>query len=171
MGGHSLAQHPMQDLASGRSRHLLVVDKSHRLRTLVSCDTATAPIKQFGRIGARIVVQDNDRHDGFAPLFVRHPDHRNIANAGVRTQNGLDFGRVNILATADDHIAFAIYQKNITVRVAPGQIPHGAPIAAKCLSGLFRVLPVAIKDIRSSRIELSDLTIGDLVTVSIEYPN
>jgi hypothetical protein len=49
-----------------------------------------------------------DRHDdrthAFAPLPVRHAQHQHVEDRRVRAQRGLDRGRRDLHAAADDHV-------------------------------------------------------------------
>src|SRR5262249_27680605 len=58
-----------------------------------------------GSAGARY----HDGMDGFAPRLVRDPDDGDFGDGIVKQDRVLHFGRIDVFATADDHVLEAVY--------------------------------------------------------------
>ena len=82
-------------------------------------------------LGHRAVRPTNDAGlDAFAPGGVGHADHRAVGHAGMLHQRVLDLGRIDVLATRDDHVLDAV----VDVEVAALQVTTVAaaePAAAR----------------------------------------
>src|SRR5260370_10336314 len=98
------------------------------------------------------------------PLLVRDANCGHILDLGMSAKNPLHFGWIDILPTADDHVALAVGEIIVAVLVATGHVADRAIRASKRLSGLLRQLPVALKRVRRARIEFTDFAVDDLVT-------
>jgi len=48
------------------------------------------------------------RLDLLAPLVVRNPEHRDVGDRRMRVEHGLDFRRIDVDATGDDRVGFAV---------------------------------------------------------------
>jgi hypothetical protein len=99
-----------------------------------------------------------------SPLLVRDTNYGHILDLGMRPNNLLHFGWVDVFPAADDHIAFAVGEIIIAVLVAMGHVANCAICAPERLSGLLRQSPVASKRVRRARIEFTDFAVDDLVT-------
>jgi hypothetical protein len=81
----------------------------------------------------------------------------------VRAQHRLDLGRVDVLAAGDDHVALAVDEVDVAVRVAPGHVADRAVVAAEGLARLLGQLPVAVEGVGVAGVELAGLAVRDLV--------
>ena len=103
-----------------------------------------------------------------SPLLVRDANYSHIFDLGMSANNLLHFGWIDILPTADDHIALAVGEVIVAVLVATGHVADRAVRTSERLGGLLRQLPVALKRVRRARIEFTDFAINDLVTFCIK---
>src|SRR3546814_8563732 len=97
------AQIALQYLARARHRKGFGT-KLDRTRTFVSRDRGLAVQDQVIRIGHHSFAQANNGVHAFAPAGIGHPDHRAVADGGMRAERLFDFGREDILAARDDHV-------------------------------------------------------------------
>src|SRR5580704_4003457 len=99
-----------------------------------------------------------------SPLLVRDANCSHILHLGMSAKNLLHFGWIDILPAADNHITLAVDEIIVAVLVPTGQVADRAIRASKCLSGLLRQPPVALKRVWGTRIEFTDFTLDHLVT-------
>src|SRR5215475_7523627 len=146
------AQHPMQNLAGSRPRHLLLADERDRSRPLVTGDAILAPFEDFVRRW-RLTIPGNDHGmHALAPLCVADADDRHILHLRMAAQQRFDLGGIYVLTTGDDHVALAVDQINVALFVAAGHVADRTVAAAKGLLGLLRQFPVAVERIGIARI-------------------
>src|SRR5206468_5169372 len=72
-------------------------------------------------------LDPNPRHDLFTVLRIRHADHLHIADFGMGIQKFLDLTRIDVFATANDHILNTAHNVDIAFRVHRCQVPGMHP--------------------------------------------
>ena len=138
----------------GRARGRVALTELIGSRTLVLVDC--------GGQEMRVLVQGEPacaRATGSASFLQLE---RDILDGRMGLKRRLDFGRIDVLAAADDHVALAIDEVVVAVLVAPRHVADRAVRAAKGLGGLLGQLPVAAERIGRARVQLADLAVGDL---------
>src|SRR4029077_8327490 len=81
----------------------------------------------------------------------------------MRAHQSLDLRRINVLAAGNDHVALAVGQMDVAIRIAPGHVADGAIVAAERFLGLFGVTPVAIKSMSIAGEQLARFAVRHLV--------
>src|SRR5207302_10027822 len=66
-----------------------------------------------------------------APLLVGLPNHRHVPHASVTGQHVLDLDRMDVLATADDHVVDAPGDPEVALRVDPAHVAREVPTLAQ----------------------------------------
>ena len=72
---------------------------------------------------------DDDRQRRLAPPRVRDADQRHLGDLGVRGQDVLDLGAVDVLAAGDDHVLLAVDDVEVAVLVLAHQVAGVEPAA------------------------------------------
>src|SRR6185369_6100010 len=103
-----------------------------------------------------------------SPFLVGNADDRNVLDVLMGPEQRLYLRRIDIFAAGYDHVALAIDEMDVPIRVAPGEIANRAIFAPERLPGLARQLPITIEGMRIARIEFSRLSLPDVVAVLIE---
>src|SRR3546814_1034439 len=79
-----------------------------------------------------------------APPLVGHADDRRLANGRVPRDDALDFGGVDILAAADDHVLDPVADEEIALGVEiAGVARQEEAIRGEHLRAFFGALPIA----------------------------
>ena len=157
-----LAQASLEHLSAGVARQR--VDDHHPARALVAGEVHAAVRLDLG-IGRRIggVAGDDHRQRGLTPCRVRHADERDLGDLGVRGQDVLHLGAVDVLAARDDHVLLAVDHVEVAVLVLPDEVAGVEPAAAEGLGGLVRLVPVLLHHHRAAIHDLADLALRDVV--------
>src|SRR4029077_2985445 len=92
----------------------------------------------------------------FAPFGVRPPNDRDLYEVGMAQQHLLDLARIDVAATADDHVLGPVAQRQKPVLVKAAEIAGVQPAAAQGLGTGRRVLPVALHDAVAAGDDLAD---------------
>ena len=108
-------------------------------------------------------MQHDDGVNALAPFFVRQADHRDVLDEGCAPTEGFDFGRIDVLAAGDDHVALAVGEVDVAVFVAAGHVTDGAIVAAEGFLGFLRQAPVAVEGVRIAGVQLTGLSVRHLV--------
>ena len=90
-----------------------------------------------------------------APFGIGHADHRHVAHTRHIRQHQLDFARIDIEPTGDDHVLLAVDDGDEAVGVAGSHITHGHPAVDDCLCGRGRRVPVSREGIGAPHEELT----------------
>src|SRR5215216_1971696 len=159
----SLPQHPMENLPGGSSGHLFLEDERDGLRALVAGDPGPGPRKQLFFGHALPILQHDHGANRFTPYVVRDTDDRKVFHLRMGSKQFFHLGRIDVLATADDHVALAVREIVVTLPVPPGHVSDRAVRATKRGGGLVGQVPVSTERIRSARIEFAYLTVYDLL--------
>src|SRR5262245_26052065 len=106
-----------------------------------------------------------------SPFPIGNADHRNVLHVLMRPEQRLYLRRIDILAAGYDHVALAIDEMDVAIGVASGELANRAIFAPERLPGLVRQLPITIEGIRIARIELSHLSLADVVAALVEQPD
>jgi hypothetical protein len=81
-----------------------------------------------------------------APFLVRHGNDRGVQDRRVCQDDPFHFERRNIFSPADNQVLLAIGKQGAALFVERGHVPGVEPSAAKCVSGGFRLIPIALHD-------------------------
>ena len=65
--------------------------------------------------------------DAFTPLVVLEAEHRTLENGGVLHQYILDFSRIDIDPTGNNHVLFPIDDVEIALIITRGDIAYADP--------------------------------------------
>ena len=84
---------------------------------------------------------DRGDHD-LAPFVVGDAHHTGIADRRVAEQHGLDLGRIDVHAAADDEVRAAIGEEEVAVVVDVADVAEGEVVAAVGAVGLLGRLVV-----------------------------
>ncbi|MNL38413.1 hypothetical protein D3C87_1606260 [compost metagenome] len=79
-----------------------------------------------------------------------------------------DFTRINVFATADDHVLEAVDDVDIAVVVHVGAVTGVHPAATQRLGGFFGFVPVAEHDVRATDQHFTDRAARHLVVVFVD---
>src|SRR4029079_11382108 len=99
-------------------------NERYRPRPLVAGDTVLAPFHDFFGGGCFTVARNDDGVNAFAPFFICDTDAGDILDLWMAADQRLHFGRINILAAGDDHVALAVDEMNVALLVAAGRAVH-----------------------------------------------
>src|SRR3990172_10455257 len=102
---HLLADQVFLDLSGDGRREC--IDEADMARDLVVGDLAATELANLLLTRALAGAQPDPRADFLAVFVVRHTDDRDIPDLGVAKQEFLDLARIDVLATADDHVLAA----------------------------------------------------------------
>ena len=87
--------------------------------------------RQLGRRGHARDELDG-RLDLLAHLVVGYPEDRGVGDAGVRHEDALDLGGVDVDPAADDHVDLAVTQEQVALGVHVADVTDGADPGARC---------------------------------------
>lgn len=73
------------------------------------------------------------RHRGLAPSRRRHADHGNLGDVGLLADHRLEIARVDVETARDDHVLFAVQQREKAVFVEAAHVTR----AKEALAGLI----------------------------------
>src|SRR6476646_8141289 len=105
----------------------------------------------------------------FAIFRVRNAENLDVLNIGVPIQIFLDFARIEVLATADDHVLDASNDAAISIVVDGRQIARMHPASRiDSLPCQRLVVPIAEHHRVSPRAELPGFATRDYLTVSLD---
>src|SRR2546421_8419665 len=145
LGDGDLAHLELLDLAG--HRHGELVDELDVAGDLEVGDLAPAELPELLRCGGGVLPEPDPGHDLFAVLGVGNANDLYVAHVGVRVEELLDLARVDVLASANDHVLDPADDVDVAVLVHGGQVAgvHPAP-AVHGLRRPFRLLLVAEHD-------------------------
>jgi len=86
----------------------------------------------------------------------------------VSVQDQLDFDRVDVLTTADDHVLLAVHQRDETLGVLAGQVTGVEPATPLRLSGDLGKSPVAGEDVGPPQHQFTHLAHLDILVLLID---
>src|ERR1700757_1374398 len=113
-------------------------------RLLVAGEVLAAVLEHQLRIKPCAGNLDHERRYRLAPLLVRHADHGCLGDTGETGDHLLDFGGIDILAPALDHVLQAARDPEETFVVAPSEIAGTPPAVAPVRSSQVRAIPIAL---------------------------
>src|SRR5207244_1257839 len=85
-------------------------------------------------------LEDHERMRCFAPLFVWHADHRRFLDRRMPQQHALDLDRLDVFATADDHVLDAVADFDVAVWMHDSRIAGMEPTARESAFGRLRIV-------------------------------
>src|SRR5262245_30521015 len=141
------AQDTMQNFTRRGSRHVLFADDRYGSRPFVAGNSILAPVDDLIRYRRFAVPRDDHGVNPLAPLRIGNADDGDIFYLGMGSYKRLYFRRIDILSARDDHVAFAIDQKNVAVIVPAGEVADRAIVSAKGLFRLVGQLPVPVEGV------------------------
>ncbi len=109
----------------------------------------------LGDVGS--VGEHDQRLDRLSPLLVRHPDHGDLDDGGMREERVLDLDRRHILATGDDHVLLAIGDGDVALVIEEASVAGVEPTAFECLGGGIGLGPIGLQDVVATG---QDLALG-----------
>ena len=139
---HLLAQFVVHQFAGGRVRQL--AHQRVRARPLVGGQHGRLDAVLLDLLHGQAVVRGDDiSRDDLAAQLVRNADNGALRDLGVLVEDGLDLGRVDVLACRDDHVVLAAADGDELVFVPGRHVARVQPALIKLLGGHFRVVVVA----------------------------
>ncbi|MCY1523723.1 hypothetical protein D9M68_586280 [compost metagenome] len=108
---------------------------------------------------------------GFTPSVVRHADDGTEGHGRVAGDGVLDFRRVDVLATADNHVLQPVYHIDQAFIVHIAAVAGMHPAAAQRLLRCLGLVPVAQHDIAAARHDLADLAARQLPVLGVDDPD
>src|SRR5919202_2017806 len=87
-----------------RHRHRERVDDADVARDLEPRDAVAAELPELVLVERGALLHDDPRADLLAVALVRHADHLDVLDRGMRVEEFLDLARVDVLAAANDHV-------------------------------------------------------------------
>src|SRR5690606_3647941 len=93
-------------------------------------------------IGIEVILTGDDGDNPIPPMFVGKTDHSGFDNAGKFEENILHFAGINIVATGNQHIVFAVDNVEEAVLIHHANIAGVQPAAAEGFGGFVGFLPV-----------------------------
>src|SRR5690606_32902097 len=133
-----LAQLPLHDFAGARDRQAL--HKDDAFGHLIARQSALQVGEQ--RLRRALRLEDNTGHAHLAPARIGHADDGAHMDGRVLVKRLLDLRRVAVFAAGDEHVLFAIDDREIPILVVPGQVAGMEP--ALFVDDLGRGLRVAV---------------------------
>ena len=108
------------------------------------CAAVVGEVRQVQRAAVR---QHHDRDRLFAPALVAHADDGDLAHLRQFVDHALDLGGGDVLAAGDDHVLLAVGEIEKAVLVEIADVAAAEPVAEEGGGGLFRIIPVALRDL------------------------
>ena len=102
-------------------------------RTLVVRDAVAAPLDQLGGElirGLDAGLRLHDGHHDLAPIVVGNADDADVADRRMADQHGLDLGRIDVDAAADDEVRAAVGEEEVAVGVDVPDVAEREVVAA-----------------------------------------
>src|ERR1700723_1867402 len=122
-----------------------------------------------GQIGS--LAQNNDCGHQLSPFLIRDAEYCRFLHFGDLVNSRLDFARVDIFSTADDHLFGSIDDEEVAVLVLPADISGVKEPATQCFGGFVHrgtvvpevfldVVPITPHDAWPPRYEISEFAGG-----------
>ena len=122
----------------------------------------------------RIGVADDEGDDALAQVVVGHPDHRDLRDARVAEQHGLDLARADAVAAGLDQVDRlasddAVHAVAVDHRDVAGAVPA---VGVERLGGGIRPVQIAVEQHRPSNFKSPNgfPVVGDLGAVVVDQP-
>src|SRR5919201_2543102 len=143
------------DLSRGVARER--VDEGVRLRRLVLREMPARVRGELVRRQAHAVAHDDDGEHRLAPPRIGHPDDGRLSDRRMRVEDVLDLGGVHVLAAADDHVLFAVDERQESLLVEPPEVAGAEPaVGGERLGRRLGLVPVAGEHVRPTELDLAD---------------
>lgn len=92
------------------------------------------------------ICEHDLRHDLLSVTIVRDPDHLRVSNVGVSEKEFLDLSRVDVFATADEHVLDPASDCHVTILIHRSEVAGMHPaVLIDGFGGLLRVVPVTLR--------------------------
>src|SRR5437588_2550199 len=115
------------------------------------------------RIGRRVEFEDGVH--ALSEFRIGQADHDAGAHLRMRRDRGLDFGRIDVGAAAQDHVGEPVAEIEITVGIEPADIAERFPAVRPALRFGAEIVVGAAGAVIGQEIDLAGLARGDLVAV------
>src|ERR1700686_4958837 len=100
--------------------------------------------------------QRNDGTDGLSPFLVGCADHSRLSDYRMFVKDVLDLGRVDVLASTDDHVLQTVADSQESIRIHPTEVTGMKPaFRIDCLGRRLGVAPVTAHHVGSTRENLA----------------
>src|SRR5690606_7163615 len=104
---------------------------------------------------------DHHGHAHFPKIGVRHAHQRAFGHPGHFVDVALDFGRVHVVAAADDQVLAAAHDAHVVALVYPAHVAGLEPAVGRELLGRFLGhAPVALEHVGALHLDVADLAHG-----------
>ena len=130
------------DLLGGAARQLLVLEPDVA-RHLEARQMLADVSPHIGRVEIGAVLGHHDHRQLLAQPVVRNAEGRGLVDGGVQVDDALDFGAVDVLSAAQDHVLLAVADVEEAVLVDLGDVAGSEPAVLDRLRGRLRTVPVA----------------------------
>src|SRR4051795_8372263 len=121
---------PPQDLAGGSLGQ--GVGQPHVAGVLVRSHPFLGPFAELVGGGGRAGLQHHRGPHLLAELRVRDADADHLRDGGVLVEGLFDLARIDVVATADDHLLLAVDDRVVAVVVLPREIAGAEPAVGYC---------------------------------------
>ena len=125
--------------------------------TLKPASRARQCAVEFGELECGAFGEHDNGHRRLAPARVRHADDGGLAHLRQFVDHTFDFGGGDVLAAGDDHVLLAVGQIQEAVRIEIADVAGAEPVAEEGRRRLGRILPVALRDLRSAQADFAVL--------------
>src|SRR6266700_3524418 len=154
--GPLLAQFELLDLAGSRQRHGL--NDEPVARGLVRCEMLAHVIVQLVLVEDHARRRPNKRRYDFAPSLIRQSDDGDVADLGMAEQQLLELARIDVFATANDHILQSSLDRAVAPCIHRSEIAGVQPaLGINGSPGGGFILEVTVHDVIATRAYLTDL--------------
>ncbi len=147
--------------------------KVDRTRALVVGEPAPAPrLQDVDEVvaGTDAVDDLDDRLHLFSPFRVGHADDGGVGHGRVRDERPFDFGRVDVDAAADDHVARPVAQEEVAVFIEISDVADREGLPVERRRGGLRIVAILERSARRLEVDVADLASGQVVAVVVDDP-
>ena len=138
---------------------------------LVRRESASAVLNELGLGHRHARAGDDQRLDRLAPLLVGHAHDGHFEHGRMHAEDFLNLTRVDIRATADDQVLFAVRNVKVAVLVQEAHVTRVVPAVAQGLRRGLGLVPVALHDQVTADHDLAVRASVQLVIVVINDPD
>src|SRR5260370_14340781 len=116
-------------------------------------------------------LQHYASHHDFTPLRIGYSEDCRFADCRMLVNDRLDFTRVNILATGDNHVFQAVEDVEIAVGILIAKVSCAKQPVPECARGFFRIVPIAAHDVGAPTYQFTMPSGLDLLSCLIHHHN
>src|SRR5690606_6999220 len=122
-------------------------------------------------IGIEVILAGDDGDNPVAPMFVGKTDHSGLDNTGKFEKNIFHFAGIDVVATGNQHVVFAVDNIEKAVLIHDADITGVEPAAAERFGGFIRFLPVVGHQLRAANHNFASFAGGQWIVVFIKDGN